>query len=489
MTKQKLYSIKYALPIMAVLLVAIMAGTFLLPRDVYSPALVAHASEMRPVYVEPTREPGENILHQGDRFDLRYFGSTITDRAGANSHWTLPALNDLTTPANAENVVLAQHINNYEDPRLPAEPMPAEIGGDNFRDAVRLQFRGYNNPGDSLLLNNFSDVIGTQRSRLFYFSMWVYASQDMYFDITIDGAHTIVYDLGRRFFVPQGQWTEIGILDDGYYPVFRTNTTDPRHTQYLYSSAARHNPDSEYALLRNLNDNDEIGNPFLRLERGWTALKITTHQRSIGPARPDSFPDDGGASFTSGYYFVTAPQMWAGPFVDKDDLNDLILEFWDLYDVSEQFVYGWDAYYDAIQDGIEVWDNLRATAEEVNPVVDRIALARARLVRIYPRDQLIARLAHAREFRREHFNSDWDWQVLLNAIETGDRVVEIRTLPRAAVVDSYELLVRAMGASDDPPPPPEEPPSGCGCGSSSVAIGLVLIIPLAIVALITKRKE
>jgi len=417
-------------------------------------------------------ERGENVL-QTEMFDLRSFSNTALSRAGSGLRWGLPAARDLNiTDPNFPGLLTATRYTGRTTLEAVSAPLPQFVR-DNWFDAVRMQFNGLNDPGDALILDGFASVVQAQRSQLFYFSVWVFSSQDMYMEVSVDGSDLTVFDLGRRFFVPANAWTEVGFNPaTESYPIFRTNATiseDVRETQYLYSSAAKGAP---------TNNNDNIGNPFMTVSGagGWTALKLTTHSASTGGARPED-----NAGFTAGgHYFMTAPRLWVGEFVDKSELNEMILEYLALWNIRSQFLTDtWTAYANAIFDGWDdVLDDPAATLQEVLDAVDRIALARAQLVRRYPRDALNAVLAQARQLTRQDFANDWDWTRLQNAIESGERVAELMTLPGAALEDAIDYLNQAMSATV---------PRRGGCGGGEVGAGLLLLIPLAFITL--RRKK
>lgn len=81
---------------------------------------------------------------------------------------------------------------------------------------------------DSLTYSSFDDLMwGTHATEPMYFSAWIKAEQDMWFDIGISyGAaenHAQVYfDLGRRFFVKAGEWTQIGMDEEDNFLPFRS---------------------------------------------------------------------------------------------------------------------------------------------------------------------------------------------------------------------------------------------------------------------------
>ncbi len=81
---------------------------------------------------------------------------------------------------------------------------------------------------DSLTYSSFDDLMwGTHATEPMYFSAWIKAEQDMWFDIGIsygaaENQAGVYFDLGRRFFVEAGKWTQIGMDVDGNFLPFRS---------------------------------------------------------------------------------------------------------------------------------------------------------------------------------------------------------------------------------------------------------------------------
>ena len=74
-------------------------------------------------------------------------------------------------------------------------------------------------------------LYGTRASEPVYCSLWIKAEQDMWFDVGFSYSaagdkYAVYFDLGRRFFVKAGEWTEIGKDDEGNYLPFRAKVTD-----------------------------------------------------------------------------------------------------------------------------------------------------------------------------------------------------------------------------------------------------------------------
>ena len=477
MTKQKNIITKL-IPAAMIITAIVLAMAAVLPGFFAGPILIAEASA--PSDLTVVTERGENILDAALGADMRYFSNSAVARTGEGLRWSLSGISDLTSGATNANVLAGTRITNIAN--LPQTNLPNDVT-ENFRDAVRMDFRGYTNPGDSLMLDGFANIARTQRSHLFYFSAWVYSSQTMYIDITVDGSDITVFDQGRRSRIPANTWTEIGRCpDSGEYWVFRTNgavnmTADPPIIQrnYEHSTAAR------ATSTNNLNANDDIGNPFMSLgtATGWVALKLTTHRNATG------FSRTGADAFDSGFYYIAAPHLWVGEFVDTSELNRLVMEFIGLEDYYYQFYpHTWAPYEKAFLDGFEVLMNTGATLQEVWDAVDAIAIARARLVRFSYREDLNVRLRLARRFRRRHFETDWDWAHMQNAVAQAERAVALTGLPGEALTSALLNLNLAMDAATS------EPSAGCGgCGGGSVAAvgGIILLLaPLAYVA--TKRR-
>lgn len=81
---------------------------------------------------------------------------------------------------------------------------------------------------DSLTYSSFDNLMyGTHAAEPMYFSAWIKAEQDMWFDIGIsygaaENQAQVYFDLGRRFFVKAGEWTQIGMDEEGNFLPFRS---------------------------------------------------------------------------------------------------------------------------------------------------------------------------------------------------------------------------------------------------------------------------
>ncbi len=106
--------------------------------------------------------------------------------------------------------------------------------GDKITTAIEITINMNNQDtlADALTYSTLDDMMyGEVNQEAFYYTSWVKAEQDMWFDVGISfGAkadHAQVYwDLGRRFFVPAGQWTQIGVDTNGNYLPFRAKVTN-----------------------------------------------------------------------------------------------------------------------------------------------------------------------------------------------------------------------------------------------------------------------
>lgn len=105
--------------------------------------------------------------------------------------------------------------------------------GDKITTALEITINKDNQDtlADSLTYSTLDNMMyGEVNQEAFYFTAWVKAEQDMWFDVGISyGAkadHAQVYwDMGRRFFVPANQWTQIGLDAAGNYLPFRAKVT------------------------------------------------------------------------------------------------------------------------------------------------------------------------------------------------------------------------------------------------------------------------
>lgn len=102
--------------------------------------------------------------------------------------------------------------------------------GDKITTAVEITINKDNQQTlpDSLTYSTFDDMMyGEVAKEAFYFTAWIKAEQDMWFDVGIsygrrEGHADVYWDLGRRFFVPANEWTQIGLDEEGNYLPFRT---------------------------------------------------------------------------------------------------------------------------------------------------------------------------------------------------------------------------------------------------------------------------
>ena len=106
--------------------------------------------------------------------------------------------------------------------------------GDKITTALEITINTDNQDtlADALTYNFLDDMMwGEVAKEAFYFTAWVKAEQDMWFDVGMsfgakEGHAQVYWDLGRRFFVPAGTWTQIGLDKDGNYLPFRAKVTE-----------------------------------------------------------------------------------------------------------------------------------------------------------------------------------------------------------------------------------------------------------------------
>ena len=106
--------------------------------------------------------------------------------------------------------------------------------GDKITTALEITINTDNQDtlADALTYNFLDDMMwGEVAKEAFYFTAWVKAEQDMWFDVGMsfgakEGQAQVYWDLGRRFFVSAGTWTQIGLDKDGNYLPFRAKVTE-----------------------------------------------------------------------------------------------------------------------------------------------------------------------------------------------------------------------------------------------------------------------
>lgn len=157
--------------------------------------------------------------------------------------------------------------------------------GDLINTALEITINKDNQEtlSDSLTYSQFDDLMyGTHASEPMYFSAWIKAEQDMWFDIGISyGAkadHAQVYwDLGRRFFVKAGEWTQIGMDEEGYFLPFRSKVIT---TGFLRGTGSDPTADNSNCASEATYAREDLGdtkiNPWYRegWGEGWACCRI-----------------------------------------------------------------------------------------------------------------------------------------------------------------------------------------------------------------------
>lgn len=165
-------------------------------------------------------------LHAGQA-NQNFADGTAKPRTEYGGPWSFSHCDEFGGPDNIPNYSSYQVV----DVTDAVEGMGRLAGtGDLIDTALEITINTDNQDTlkDSLTYSSFDDLMwGTHTSEPMYFSAWIKAEQDMWFDIGISfGAaedHAQVYwDLGRRFFVKAGEWTQIGMDEEGNFLPFRS---------------------------------------------------------------------------------------------------------------------------------------------------------------------------------------------------------------------------------------------------------------------------
>lgn len=126
---------------------------------------------------------------------------------------------------------------------------------------------------------------GEVNVRPFYFSAWIYAEQDMWFDVGIsygtNGGIQVYWDLGRRFHVNAGEWTEIGKDENGNYLPFRAKVTDTEPYRGTGSDPTAAN--SNCTVAPDETKGDTYIGPWWRANYGgvWGCMRLYAYADSV----------------------------------------------------------------------------------------------------------------------------------------------------------------------------------------------------------------
>lgn len=389
---------KFKLGIIAILLVFAVGLTSGLPM------LSAKAATL-PSAVTLDTEPGVNLTSNGN-FELPF--TTRVQDLGLG--WGLPTALDMeTAPA--------------DEPKLTSwsflDSIPDKVEGMGDVDtAIELTFNGYRNPGDFLyyagLKNTLDYYIGNGFNK-FSFTMWVKTTVTVYFDIGLSnggGSTNKIYDLGRRFQVTSSDgWVQIGMNASGeFYPFRRHSSTNTGNLNHTCSS-----------VNQGVN-NENLGEAEVLTGATWSALKIGAYTSATGHSWT------GGP--TSGTVTITGAQLWPIGYVDRTELNDLLLDS-ELLNEADYTSESWAPYASAIEEGMTVYLNANATKGEVDAAVLAIQNAFAGLVEIVveppvtvvDKTALAAAIATA-ESKNEADYTEVTFNALTSALEAAKAVNE-----------------------------------------------------------------
>ncbi len=173
---------------------------------------------------------------------------------------------------------------------------------------------------DSLTYSTFDDLMyGEVAKEAFYYTAWIKAEQDMWFDVGISygalsGEAAVYWDLGRRFFVPAGEWTQIGIDEDGNYLPFRAKVTD---SGFMRGTGSDPTAENSNCATAETYANESVGDTqiekYYRDSWGgvWACLRLYAYAGSVYEATDGV----GAPSATSGLsagdkYQVTGVNFW-----------------------------------------------------------------------------------------------------------------------------------------------------------------------------------
>ncbi len=161
--------------------------------------------------------------------------------------------------------------------------------GDKITTGLEITINGDNKDtlSNSLTYSQIDDMLWGPYTTTdaYYFTMWVKPEQDMWFDVGIsfsneDGHAQVYWDMGRRFKAPAGEWTQIGVDEDGNYLPFRAKVTTDQWKRGTGSDPTQQNSNCVLAPDETKGDT-QLGKWYRDAWSGsWACLRIYAYDGS-----------------------------------------------------------------------------------------------------------------------------------------------------------------------------------------------------------------
>ncbi|MDR3318837.1 MAG: Ig-like domain-containing protein [Clostridiales bacterium] len=296
-------------------------------------ALVA----VHPDSLDPMTRVGENALVNPNFAD----GSAIP-RTQYGGPWAFTNNDELGVPANAATFGVTEVTDAVAG-------MGAQSGlGTPVSTGLKIDIvsTNFSAMDDSLTYSQFDDTMYGDRATdaAWYFAAWVKADQDMWFDVGISYSAKqsnagVYFDLGRKFFVPAGVWTQIGKDSAGNFVPFRSRVIG---TGYLRGTGSDPTANNSNSATEALNAKEDAGdttiNPWYRSgwSEIWACLRIYAYAGSKFGDTGVGTPTGGHALTAGDSYTITGTNFWnyssEPPYVAKEvetvtlNKNELALE-------------------------------------------------------------------------------------------------------------------------------------------------------------------
>ncbi len=213
--------------------------------------------------------------------------------------------------------------------------------GDKITTAVEITINKDNQQTlpDSITYSTFDDMMyGEVNQEAFYFTAWIKAEQDMWFDVGISyGAkpeHAGIYwDLGRRFFVPANTWTQIGLDEDGNYLPFRSRVLTTGYLRGTGSDPTSENCNSASAeTYAKENTGDTQIGKYYRDSWGevWACMRLYAYAGSVYKDTQGVGAPAANSGLAAGdKYLVTGTNFWnqsAQPYTPVTKVETVTLD-------------------------------------------------------------------------------------------------------------------------------------------------------------------
>lgn len=221
------------------------------------------------------------------------------------------------------------------------EGMGKQAGlGDKITTALEITINKDNQQtlADSLTYSTFDDMMyGEVNQEAFYFTAWVKADQDMWFDVGIsygaaEGHAQVYWDLGRRFFVPAGTWTQIGLDENGNYLPFRSRVLTTGFMRGTGSDPTAENCNSATAET---NANETIGDTKIGQYyrdgwgQAWACIRIYAYAGETYGTDGIGIPASNHGLSAGDKYLFTGANFWnqsAQPPVIEQKVESITLD-------------------------------------------------------------------------------------------------------------------------------------------------------------------